>query len=367
MRKLVRWIRVGGVILLSVGGIVVLLIWLAGGFYEKIEPGPTLVGVQPLGTAPTFTVERVTVPLSEESVGTVHAEHETALGAKIMARVLAVHVRAGQHVKKDQVLIELSKNDLEARLGQAQAARDATKAALDQAQTDYDRIARLREEGSASELEYATNRLNAAKANHEGANSSLREAEAVLEYATILAPLDAVVIDKAVDVGDMVKPGQTVLRLFDRLQLVATVRESLATKLRVGQRLAVTLEALDLRCEGAISEIVPEADVLSRAFQVKVTGPCPPGVIPGMFGRLHIPLGESQELQIPRTAVRRVGQVPFVYRALDDTRVERAFIQIAREYDDRVAVASGLSVGDRIVADASGMKDEANDRARMGS
>ena len=358
MKGSIRWVRTGAVIVLSIGGIVVLLIWLAGGFHEKIEPGPARVGLRPLGGAPTVTVEQVTVPLSEEAVGTVQAAHETEVGAKIMARVLAVHLQAGQHVEKDQVLIELGQSDLEARTSQARAAVAAAKAALDQAQTNYDRIVRLREEDSASELEFttATNELNAAKANHEQAGSALREAEAVLEYATISAPLDGVVIDKTVDVGDMVKPGQTVLRMYDQLQLVATVRESLATRLEVGQQLPVTLEALKLRCHGTISEIVPEADVLSRAFYVKVTGPCPPGVIPGMFGRLHIPVGERQELQIPGAAIRRVGQVPYVYRVVGDAQVERAFIQIAGEHNGQVAVASGLSAGDRIVADPQMLK-----------
>jgi RND family efflux transporter MFP subunit len=353
MKWLIRWARTGAVILISVGGIVVLLIWLAGGFHEKIEPGPAEVGMKPLGQAPTIAVERVTVPLSEEAVGTVQAAHETDVGAKIMARVLAVHLQAGQHVEKAQVLIELDKSDLEAQTSQARAAVDAAKAALDQAQTNYDRIARLRAEDSASELEFttATNELTAAGADHERAQASLREAEVVLEYATIRSPLAGVVIDKSVDVGDMVRPGQTVVRLYDQLQLVATVRESLASTLQIGQQLPVTLEALDLHCQGTISEIVPEADVLSRAFHVKVTGPCPPGVIPGMFARLYIPLGERRELQIPRKAVRTVGQVPYVYRVVGDAQVERAFIQIAGEHDGQVAVASGLSADDRIVAD----------------
>jgi len=355
MRAWVHLMRTGAVVLISVGGIVVLLIWLAGGFHEKIAPGPTEVGVLPLGQARTMAVEPVAVPLAEDAVGTVRAAHETEVGAKIMARVLAVHFSAGQHVEQGQVLVELEKGDLSARVSQAQAAVDAAQAALDQAQTDYDRIVRLRAGDSASELEFttATNRLNAAKANYEQAQSALREAEAVIGYATIRSPLTGVVIDKAVDVGDMVRPGQTVLRLYDRLQLVATVRESLATSLQVGQQLPVTLEALDLHCEGTISEIVPESDVLSRAFYVKVTGPCPPGVIPGMFGRLHIPLGERQELRIPRSAVRRVGQIAFVYRDVDGNRVERTFIQVAGEHGGQVAIASGLSPGDRIVIDPS--------------
>jgi RND family efflux transporter MFP subunit len=350
---MIRWLRTGIVMLVSIGGIVILLIWLAGGFHERIEPGPTQVGTQPLGSAPTVAVEQVTVPLWEESVGTVGAAHETAVGAKIMARVLAVHFQAGQHVEKDQLLIELASDDLQARLNQAQAGVDAAQAALDQAQTDYDRIVGLRASDAASERELttATNNLSAAKANHEQALGVLREAQTNVGYASIRAPLTGVVIDKAVDVGDMVKPGQTVLRLYDRLQLVATVRESLATSLHVGQQLPVTLEALDLHCQGTISEIVPESDVLSRAFHVKVTGPCPAGVIPGMFGRLHIPLGERQELRIPASAVRHVGQIPYVHRVVADNRVERTFIQLAGEQDEQAVIASGLSAGDRIVAD----------------
>ncbi|UCE60764.1 MAG: efflux RND transporter periplasmic adaptor subunit, partial [Phycisphaerales bacterium] len=338
---------------LSIGGIVVLLIWLAGGFHERIEPEPTEVGLRSVSQARMITVEPVTVPLVEDAVGTVRAAHETEVGAKIMARVLAVHFQAGQRVEQGQVLVELEKGDLRARVNQARAAVDAAQAALDQAQTDYDRILRLRAGESASELELttATNRLNAAKAGHEQARSALREAEAVIGYATIQSPLSGVVIDKMVDVGDMVQPGQTVLRLYDKLQLVATVRESLATRLEVSQQLPVTLDALDLRCEGTISEIVPESDVLSRAFHVKVVGPCPPGVIPGMFGRLHIPLGEREELRIPRSAVRRVGQIAFVYRGVDGNRVERTFVQLAGEHGNQVAIASGLSAGDRIAAD----------------
>lgn len=348
-----RWVRTGAVIVVSVGGIAVLLVWLAGGWHEKIQPGPTQVGTQPLGEAATVAVELVSVPLWEDAVGTVGAAHETAVGAKTMARVLAVHFHAGQRVEQDQLLIELDREELEARLGQARAGVDAAQAALDQAQTDYDRIARLRGQDAASEHELttATNQLNAARAAHEQARSALREAETLLNYASIRSPLAGVVIDKTVDVGDMVTAGQTVLRLYDQLQLVATVRESLATRLEVGQQLPVTLEALGLRCHGTISEIVPEADVLSRAFHVKVTGPCPPGVIPGMFGRLRIPLGERQELRIPASALRRVGQIPYVHRVVGGDRVERTFVRIAGEHDGQLAIASGLSAGDLVVAD----------------
>ena len=66
--------------------------------------------------------------------------------------------------------------------------------------------------------------------------------------------------------ADMVKPGQTAIRLFDRLQVVATVRESLATSLQVGQQLPVILEALDLTYDRTPGEILPETKCSVACF-----------------------------------------------------------------------------------------------------
>ena len=63
-----------------------------------------------------------------------------------------------------------------------------------------------------------------------------------------------------------------------------------------GQDIGVQVERLQEQCSGTVSEIVPEAQSNSRTFQVKVTGPCPPGIYSGMFGRILIPLGEEEVL-----------------------------------------------------------------------
>src|SRR5262249_39706589 len=137
------------------------------------------------------------------------------------------------------------------------------------------------------------------------AEQVVNELQATLEWATVRAPMDGTVIDKKVDVGDLVRPGQVLATLFDpkRMQLVASVRESLTGRLEVGQSIGVEIEGINTQCSGTISEIVPEAQAISRAFQVKVTGPCPAGVYPGMFGRLLIPLDEERVLVLPRQAV----------------------------------------------------------------
>ena len=159
----------------------------------------------------------------------------------------------------------------------------------------------------------------------------------------------------------MVTPGQILLTLFDpkHMELVASVRESLTRRLQIGQSIGVRVEGLGKQCSGTVSEIVPEAHSASRAFQVKVTGPCPTGIYAGMFGRIFIPLQEEQVLVIPQQAVREVGQLELV-EVLEGRQVERRSIRIGRTFGDEVEVLSGLRQGEQVVLPAvSGSAQEA--------
>ena len=131
------------------------------------------------------------------------------------------------------------------------------------------------------------------------------------------------------------------------MQMVATVRESLAMGLEVGQQVAARLDALDLNCHATISEIVPEAQGESRSFQVKVTGPCPPNVYSGMFGRIFIPLGEEEVLVVPPQAVRRVGQLDEV-DVVEKGTSTRHVVQLGRTLPEGREVLSGLRQGERV-------------------
>ena len=128
---------------------------------------------------------------------------------------------------------------------------------------------------------------------------------------------------------------------------MASVRESLAHRLRVGQSIEVQIENFTRKSTGTISEIVPEAESSSRAFQVKVTGPCPEGVYSGMFGRILIPLDEQQVLVIPRQAVQSVGQLDLVNVASPGALSRRA-VRLGRTIGQDVEVLSGLREGEQV-------------------
>jgi RND family efflux transporter MFP subunit len=151
--------------------------------------------------------------------------------------------------------------------------------------------------------------------------------------------------------------------LFDprQMQLVASVRESLAQRLEVGQNIGVDIEGIKKKFTGTISEIVPEAQAASRAFQVKVTGPCPPGVYSGMFARLLIPLEDEQVLVVPHQAIRNVGQLELV-EVVENGHASRRAVRTGRTFDDGTEVLSGLREGERVVVPGGASASQEADR-----
>ena len=347
-------VKMGGVGVGFTVVVVVLIMALAGHFHPKVgeaAAGKSEAAGRPATDVHLTEARLITVPAVESAVGTIRAVHETAVASKLLAKVLEVRVIAGQVVKKGDLLVRLDDQDLRAKLDQAAAAVSAAQAARDQAQVEYNRVKDLADQHVAAPIEFerVQTALKAADAQLEQAQQARREAETYLEYASILSPLDGVVIDKQVEVGDMVTPGSVLLTLYDptRMQLVASVRESLTQRLAVGQMIGVQVEALNKTCQGQISEIVPEAETASRSFQVKVTGPCPPGMYSGMFGRLLIPLDNEQVLVIPKAAVRQVGQLRLVEVA-EQGRLYRRSVQLGRAFGDDVEILAGLRAGESV-------------------
>lgn len=356
--KMVRTIAIALVFIVAV---VLLLMWLAGTFRPKVEMAGPVGGVaeavlRPVGDAQLAATRTIRVPRTESAVGTVRAVHESSVASKLLARVIAVNASAGQRVTKGEVLVRLDDADLTSRLRQAEAAAESARALRDQAKIEFDRVQKLFEQDSATkiELERVETALKSADAEQKGAIQAVSEALAILGYATIRSPIDGMIVDKKIELGDTATPGQVLLTLYDptRMQLVASVRESLTRRLSVGQSIAVRIEALDKPCQGLVSEIVPEAESASRTFSVKVTGPCPPGVYSGMFGRLLIPLDDELILVVPRSAARRVGQLDMVDVA-DGAVLRRRVVQLGRDFDGEVEVLSGLREGERVVIRSS--------------
>ncbi len=232
--RIARWLKPAAwlsAIAVSVAAVVLMLMVLAGVFQAKVSRDAHQRVSGDTSTLPQAEVRVIQRPRYETAVGTIKPVHEAAVASKLLARIVEMNVTAGQAVSEGDVLVRLDDKDLQARLQQAESTVASAQARSQQADADFKRAERLVAQNIVSRAEYdqALATRKAVASDLERAGHALREASVMLEYATIRAPLTGVVVDKRVEEGDTVTPGQTLLTLYDpqRMQMVASVRESL--------------------------------------------------------------------------------------------------------------------------------------------
>lgn len=350
-RTVVRVLQAG----IGFAAMVLAIMWMSGFFGHKIPAGyrPVAAPTAPPGAA-TATVTEETVPVVEEAAGTVQAERKTGVSARILATIREITVRAGDEVRRGDVLVRLDDRDLQARALEARRAAEAAEAAHRSRQADYERAQRLKAQGiiSQGEFDQAEAAFRVASAELERAREALRGAEIALTYAEITAPVSGRVVDRFADPGDTAVPGKPLLALYDptALRIEVPVRESLAVGLRVGDALQVRMGLDGPELRGVVDEIVPQAEAGSRTFLVKVGLPRGENVYTGMFGRLLIPAGQRTRLLVPRAAVGQVGQLAFVSVVGANRQVQRRLVTLGPALgDDRIEVLSGLRPGEVVL------------------
>jgi len=334
--------------------LLIVLILYTGGFLVTGKIAPGKVEPPPQTQEPKAQVKavRTAIPEFYLAVGTVRPRTEVKVAAQVSARVVAVKVRAGQEVKKGQLLVLLNDQRYRARLGQARQGLAAARAVLERAESEYRRIKKYLagEAATQRDLEAAREARLQAEARVRQAQRQVEEAQVALGYTRITAPEAGQVVKRLVEPGDMALPGQPLLILQTEksLLLEALVREGLIYRVKPRQVMEVEIPALDLKIKGRVSEIIPSADPRTRTFLVKVALPPTPGLHTGMFGRLLVPVGRRTVVLVPQEALRRVGQLEMVTMKGPDGRWMRVHVTTGRRLDGKVEILSGLNGGETL-------------------
>jgi RND family efflux transporter MFP subunit len=103
---------------------------------------------------------------------------------------------------------------------------------------------------------------------------------------------------------------------------------------------------------GVVSEIAPNADPGSRTFRVKLELPPTPGLRPGQFVRLQLPVGESRSLRVPAAAVVQRGQLEIVF-VVANQNAQLRLAKTGRRFGNTVEILSGLDADDSVVVDGA--------------
>jgi RND family efflux transporter MFP subunit len=288
------------------------------------------------------TVESKSRAVTEEVVGTVRAKLHATLEAKLSGRIDKLPVVLGQRVKAGELVARLHAAEISARLEQAEAA-------VEQAQRDWKRSTALFEQQALTRADY-----DSAQSRERLAKGAAAEAKAMMSYVEILAPFDGVVTKKWVDVGDLAAPGKPLISIEDpsALQLEADVPQAIAAHVQREARLAVRVDGIKDDLTGMVSEIAPTADPISRTFQVKADLTAQPGLSSGQFARLLVPIGESNSLRVPLSAVVQRGQLEIIF-VVSNQHAHLHLVKTGKRVGDEIEILSGLQPGDSIVVEGA--------------
>ncbi len=396
-----RIIVVGLVIVLALGAILAMRAGNSSSAPEQpaAQPAPTAVTVSAARRADLVT--RVT------ATGTVSALREARIAARMPGRVTAVLVREGDRVGAGTALLRLDGSEFfaveaQARAGvmAARAQRDLlqagalpeerqqaanavaqAKAALDQAQTEAERMRSLYAMGaiakqqldvvetqlrmarttydSARQQQNIVNegprveQIRAAQAQAAGAEAGLAAARVRVRDLILTAPFAGTIVQRMVEPGESVSPAipSFLLAQLDAVNVELAIPERHRAALHVGQTATVTVDSLPGRTfTGRIAEISPGASAVSRSFVVKVRVPNQQRMLqPGMFARGTIVTGTRPSvLQISERAVMTTAGGPVVFVVQSGLAVRRA-VTLGDRQEGLVEVKSGVQVGEMVV------------------
>lgn len=300
-------------------------------------------------------VARATDRADAGFAGTVQPQVSTPMGFRTLGRLVARDVQVGDLVGQGQRLAAIDPTSLKLALDAAEADLASARAQLVDAEATAERVKVLRagDATSQSMLERADLGRASAQAAVAKADAALSKAREHLSYAMISADYDAVVTSVDAEVGQVISPGETVLTIArpDMRDAVVDVPLSVGT-VTIGDTFVVSLQ-IDpaVSVKGAVREVAPQADPITRTFRVRITLPDAPENFrlgTTITARPGHELGKT--ITLPVTALLEEGPKTSVF-VLDEmtATVHRQDITIANRDELTFTPASGVSEGMHVV------------------
>jgi membrane fusion protein (multidrug efflux system) len=280
----------------------------------------------------------------------VEAFAEAGVIAKVAGEVREILVEEGDDVKAGQVLARLDGDRLRLELQQAEAN-------LRKAQRDYQRNVDLKDRGliSAGDFEKIKYETDALEATYNLARLEL-------DYTQIRAPIDGVIAERFVKVGNTVDINAVTFQVTSLEPLIAYlhVPEREYRRIARGQSAVVQVDALQgSKFQGEVARISPVIDPGTGTFKITVEVSDPTRRLkPGMFGRVNIVYDmHAQALQVPRSAIIDEAGETWVFIVENDKAVQRP-IMTGYSNNGHIEILDGLTGNEKIVVvGQAGLKD----------
>lgn len=293
------------------------------------------------------------------------------VGSKLAGRVTTLNARVGDRVKRGQILGVIDSPEL----GRAKADYVAAAAAARVTRETADREKALWEKQISSERDYRQAEADATRTRAEKEAAEVRlhtlgMSDAQLARLTadqhqtssvaLASPIDGVVVERSVTLGQMIDPAATTFTIMDlrKVWVMVDVYERDLAQVAVGAKVEARVKAWpDRAFVGTIDSIGAIVEARSRTIKVRVVVDNADGALkPGMFAavRLAGSAGEPREgLFVPAAAVQRDGDHSIVFVPVGERQFQLREIETGVRTDDWIEVIRGLAAGERVVTSGS--------------
>ena len=262
----------------------------------------------------THTVGEYTVENTVTATGTIEPVETVEVGTQVSGKVEKIYVDFNDVVKKGELMAELDKLTLNQSVSRAKASLTSAESQLNYAKLTYERTKLLYESNAATLAAYqeAQNSYTQAQMSKKNAQASYDQALVDLSYAEIYSPIDGVVLDRAVEVGQTVAASFSTPTLFTlandltKMQVEAAVDEADIGQVKIGQRVNFTVDAYTYETfEGRVNQIRMKSVTTSNVvkYTVIISAPNPElKLFPGMTANVTIVTEEETGLAVPSEA-----------------------------------------------------------------
>ncbi|HEX3843538.1 MAG TPA: efflux RND transporter periplasmic adaptor subunit [Steroidobacteraceae bacterium] len=313
----------------------------------------------------TAVVQRQSVPIYLQGLGTVQAFYTVKVTAQVNGQLTSVAFREGQQVKRGQLLAQIDPRPFQATLDGARAALAKDDAQLADAHKDLARYTFLEPKKLASQQQVDTQKalVGELKAQIEADQAAIESAATQLSYTRITAPIEGRTGLRQVDPGNIVHSTDTngivVLTQLQPITAIFTLPENtlgaVADAMSQGPVQVMALSQGKELDHGTVELIDNQIDQTTGTIRLKANFPNPKLKLwPGQFVNLRLLVRTDEgALTIPAAALQRGPDGMFVYIVKPDSTVALQPVTVANNSETVAIVTQGLEPGQQVVTSNS--------------
>jgi membrane fusion protein, multidrug efflux system len=309
------------------------------------------------------TVVSTDFPVQLTGLGTVQPYNTVTVRSRVDGEIVKVHFKQGQMVKEGDLLVQIDPRPYQAALDQALAKKAQDEANLKNSELDLERYEALTKQQAASKQQLDTQQalVDQLKAQIQGDQAAIDNAQTQLSYTTIKAPLSGKTGFRLIDPGNIVhaadENGIVTIVQLQPISVVFTAPEEDIQQINKALEegtvpvTALSSDGLQTLSQGRLALVNNEVDQASGTISMKATFANKDNALwPGLSVTTRLLVNTlKQAVVIPNDAIQRGPNGLYAFVVGDDNKVAMQTIKISEQGTDQSVVQDGLSPGQKVV------------------